>query len=215
MRYRGLIITLLLFAITVFLFAFFQIQSKPTDTGNEQENTTLLPLISTPTATIADPIRGNENAPITIIEYGDYFCAYCKDIEAVIEEVLVANPNTVRFVWKDYPNPAADSQSFEAAKAARCAGEQNAFWQFHSALMEQTSLFSFTSYETIAMNLGLDPALLTTCMSSERATALVTRTLQEAQALQLPGVPFFFIQGQPFNGTTVAEFQNAIAREIK
>lgn len=209
MRYTALAILILILATAVIVFGFILNRPDP-DSETSPTPQTLVLTITEPTITVADPTHGPSTAPVTIVEYGNYLCTACRSVAPIIAQVLAAYPQDVRFVWKDVPDNTEESQSLELAKAARCAGEQNAFWPFHQALLEQTSMVGFISPATIAQSLGLDSAAMELCLTSERARALVTRGFQEAQALELPGVPFFFLNSQPFSGSSFAEFQTAI-----
>lgn len=173
-----------------------------------------LPLSGTsmdePTITIIDPIRGNPEAPVTIIEFADYLCEFCKETSGTLKEILAAYPNQVRLVWKDFPNDALHANATQAAIAARCAGEQGKYWEYHDLLMAQSQFTLLPLFVNLAITLDLDRNAFAECLNTETPLPRVQKTIAEAQALGLDGVPFFFINNQPFTGTTFEDFEHAI-----
>jgi protein-disulfide isomerase len=202
---------LLLFLGSIVWFGYQTRTKQDNVLSAEAEPTVLLPTQAKPTVTILDPVRGDPNASITIIEYGDYFCEFCRNMAPVIKEVLAEYPSQVRFVWKDFPNDFLHGQASRAAKAARCAGEQGAYWEYHDTLLaRRDSAFSLIPYTDLAGTLALDTETFDLCMQGQAATAKVDYTQKEAQALELPGTPTFFINNQPFGGTSKEDFIQAI-----
>src|ERR1700758_248351 len=84
------------------------------------------------------PQRGGDNAAVTIVEYSDYQCPYCRQEESRLREVMKKYGDQVRLVYMDFPL-AFHRQAMEAAIAARCADEQGQFWAYHDALLEDSS----------------------------------------------------------------------------
>src|SRR5205085_997458 len=84
----------------------------------------------------ADPsrLRGNPNAPVTIVEFSDFQCPYCRAAEPTIKEVLDKYKDKVRFSYRDYPLKQIHPHAEQAAEAARCAGEQGKYWEYHDLL---------------------------------------------------------------------------------
>lgn len=217
---RGyLLLTLLIivFGGSLFIFGRSVTRGPETPPQNVVPANTSLPSLTEPRVTVIDPVRGDPNAPVTIVEFGDYFCAFCATIEPVLRDVLAAYPEKVRLVWKDFPNDYLHPNASGAAEAARCAGELGAYWEYHDALFSRTAITTTTliAYEDLAATLGLPRTAFQSCLDSDRMQPRIQTTSLEAQALDLPGVPFFFINGEPFHGTTLEEFKTAINALLK
>jgi protein-disulfide isomerase len=146
-----------------------------------------------PTVDFADPVRGPADAPITVVAFGDYLCAPCADADRELAAVLAEMPSEVRVVWKDLPNEPAHAGATQAAVAARCAGDQGAFWQYHDLLMDQQSGLVAASYVPIAAELGLDVDQFQSCLEGEATRPLVERTVDEALRLKIDATPYFFV----------------------
>lgn len=155
--------------------------------------------LDAPEVTYIDPSKGPKDAKNTIVEFGDYLCAYCQASSQAIDQLLQARPNDVRFVWKNDPSPlhpGADT----AAEAAMCASRQGAFWTFHDKLFTDQQTYDQISMTVMADNLDLDTAAFGNCLSSRDARPLVERTVAEAQALGIQALPTFFINGKRYEG---------------
>jgi protein-disulfide isomerase len=166
-----------------------------------------------------DPVLGNPDAPVTIIEYGAYACTACRAWHqaGIIEQILAAYPDQVRFVFRDFPVifPAYDRM---AAEVAQCALDQSqdGFWALHDALY--TSVRIGSSQEEIlrtAEQLGLDGAALRACVESNTHRATVQYDEDRARRLALPGTPSFLVNDtRIFNATPevlVAAVEQALA----
>lgn len=216
MRFILLSIIIIIFAVALVWFGKVAFEKPQTDTATNSQNAYAnIPAISQPRVTIIDPIRGNRDAAVTIVEFGDYRCEFCHEQESVLQEVLSAYPNDVRLVWKDFPNDYLHPQATASAVAARCAGDQGKYWEYHDTLMARAAESNLISYADIAATLGLDRTTFQLCIDSNRTGPIVQNTLQEALALRLTDTPSFFINGHPFNGATFEEFKAAIDGLLK
>ena len=171
-------------------------------------------VLETPTVTVADPIRGPKNAPVTIVEFGDFLCPYCAAAEPTLMEFLAAHPNEVRLVWKDFPIKDKHPLAEEAALAARCAEEQKKFWEYHDLLFTNQESLSPSMLVRIAQELNLDLARFENCQRDKTGLPRVERGLEEGIALAIDGVPYLFINGKRLSGTATRAaleeaFQNA------
>jgi protein-disulfide isomerase len=150
---------------------------------------------------LAVPVTmGSEDAPATIIVFEDYLCNHCSafslQVKPLVEETFIRT-GQARLVYYDYPlNPQLGS--FIAARAARCAGDQDRFWDYHGRLMrnqltwgrEQNKIPVFEDY---AEELGLDAGEFSQCLNSDRHAEEVTANLELARALGLPGTPTIMV----------------------
>lgn len=147
----------------------------------------------------ASPILGSKNAPITIIEFGDYQCFYCNRFYHEIEPDIVKNyieTGKVRMVFKDFTIIGQDSVN--AAHAAHCAQEQNKFWEYHDTLYnnwagENTGWASSKNLLNFANQTGLDIDKFSQCMNQSKYISTVQGSVSDAKDLGLTGTPDFFI----------------------
>jgi protein-disulfide isomerase len=144
-----------------------------------------------------DPSLGPKDAPITIVEFFDYNCGYCKLATDWVFEAVDSRQGDVRVVFKEYPILA--ESSLLAAKAALAADKQGKYREMHVALMKAKTL-DHANIDKIAASIGLDVARLRKDMESDAALEHVQRIHAEAEQAQIQGTPGFFINGEPFSG---------------
>ncbi len=145
------------------------------------------------------PRLGPENAPVQIVEFADYECPYCQKVNDDLARVRDQFPNQVSLVFKDFPLP-MHPLAPKAAQAARCAGEQGKFWEYHDSLFK-TKRLQMNDLKEQAIALKLDPARFGQCLESGAQIAPVKKDSQEAQRLGLQGTPSFFINGHFMSGS--------------
>ena len=146
---------------------------------------------------LAVPVTiGDENAPATIVLFEDYLCNHCAvfslNIKSEVEEAFIKT-GKARLVYYDFPlNPQLGS--FLAARAARCAGDQDRFWEFHNRLMRNQRSWvrdenKVPVFEEYAEEIGIDVGEFSGCLRSDRHAQEVTANLELAQMLGLLGTP--------------------------
>jgi protein-disulfide isomerase len=162
-----------------------------------------------------DPVLGPDNAPITIIEFSDYECPYCKRWhDDSFERLIETFPDEVRFVYRDFPLTNIHPNAAPAAEAANCAHEQGRFWDFHRKLFS-TTLLNHQVYLSYAEELGLDQAAFDECVSSRRYKDEVIADLEWAINLGISSTPTFFINGIAIVGAQPFEvFYEVITKEL-
>lgn len=169
-------------------------------------------------------VTGSVDLPeLTILEFTDFECPFCSQASFQMKEVLKNNPG-FRLVFKDYPldmacNPRLPKPFHEnacrASLYARCAAEQNKFWEYHDLLFNNQGSFDKESLLEFAQNLNLDMPVFQECVDTERYLPGILTNIDEAAALGVEGTPTFFVQGRKIVGVrTAAEYQQAID-EIK
>jgi len=144
------------------------------------------------------PRLGSENAPVQIIEFADYECPYCQKVNDDLNRIREQFPNQVSLVFKDFPLP-MHPLAPRAAEAARCAGDQGKFWEFHDSLF-QTKRLQTNDLKDQARTLKLDTARFDKCLDSGEEIAVVKKDAAEGQRLGLQGTPSFFINGHFMSG---------------
>jgi protein-disulfide isomerase len=146
--------------------------------------------------TEGDPSIGPDDAEITIVEFSDYQCPFCKRWhDEVFARLLQEYPDQVRIVFRDFPITSIHPEAYPAAEAAHCAGEQGAYWPYHSALFSQKYGLGEAAYEKYAVELGLDTSAFAQCRSEERYSTQIASDLDFATALGISSTPTFFING--------------------
>jgi protein-disulfide isomerase len=162
-----------------------------------------------------DPSWGPENAKVTIVEFGDFECPYCRQWYDTVYNQLYANYGTkVRFIFRDFPlysHPNAKP----AALAADCAGEQGSYWDYFRLLYGDPRGLGSEMYTAYAQQLGLNLSAFKTCISSNRYSNEIDLDLQDAERLGVSGVPAFFINDQVISGAQPYEmFRQVIEQEL-
>ena len=151
----------------------------------------------------ASPILGDLNAPLTMVEFGDYQCTFCKKFFSETEESIITNyveTGKVKILFKDFI-VVPGNDSINAANAAHCANDQEMFWQYHSTLYnnwdgEGTGWASFERLHQFASTLGLDMDKFSECMSKSKWKELVDSSKVDGRTLGVSATPTFFIIDQ-------------------
>src|SRR5713101_7031966 len=160
-------------------------------------------------------VRGEAKAPVTIVEFSDFQCPYCKKAEAILRDLLGKYKGQVKLAYRDFPLRALHPQAQLAAEAGRCAEEQGKFWEYHDALLADQSKLDEAGLVKTAQTLGLNEKSFQTCLTGGKFNAQVEQDLQEGTKAGVNGTPGFFINGEFVNGTqTEGEFEKIIEREL-
>jgi protein-disulfide isomerase len=153
-----------------------------------------------------DPAIGADRARITIVEFSDFECPYCKMSVPVIKEILKEYPLDVKVVYRDYPGR-NHRYANQAAQAAQCAGDQGKFWAYHDLLFEQQNPHGW-DFAALATELKLDSAAFASCLSTGRHREEVMADLRDGLKLGISSTPTFFVNGRPMIGARpVADFK--------
>jgi protein-disulfide isomerase len=158
---------------------------------------------------------GPEDAPITIVEFSDYQCPFCKRWhDEVYQSLLNEYPGQIRLVYRHLPLTSLHSDAFPAAEAAMCAGEQNAYWPFHEKLFSSDALGS-SIYVQYAQDLGLDINSFEECVAENRYQEAVQSDLDFAVGMGVRSTPTFFINGLAVVGAQPLDvFKQVIDKEL-
>jgi protein-disulfide isomerase len=145
---------------------------------------------------------GSSDAPVTIVEFSDYQCPYCRQFESTtFAEIRKKYIDTgkVRFVVRDFPLVEAHPYAMRAAEAAHCAGDQGQFWAMHDALFGDPTKLGLADLMQYAETLKLDSATFLSCIETDRHKLDIQKDIQVASSLQITATPSFLI------GKTTAE----------
>jgi protein-disulfide isomerase len=143
-------------------------------------------------------LRGVPAAPVTIVEYADYECPYCQQVQPGLEKLEAEYKGKVSFTFRDFPLP-MHAHAQKAAEAAHCAAGQGKFWQYHDMLFS-TKQLEVAQLKEHARTLNLDGAAFDTCLDSGATADAVKAQFAEGQALHIEGTPSFLINGRFFSG---------------
>lgn len=146
-----------------------------------------------------DPSLGSPDAPITIVEFSDFQCPYCKLSVPVLKEIVTRYAGQVRVVYRDYPGP-NHPHARQAAEAAQCAGDQMKFWDYHDLLFQRQVADAGWDFVALANELQLDSTAFTSCLKTGRYRDEVLKDLRDAIQLGVSSSPTFFINGRPLIG---------------
>lgn len=161
------------------------------------------------------PSRGPEGAPVTIIEFSDFQCPYCKRVAPTIAEILGKYPEQVRLVFRHLPLDRIHPRARPAAEAAVCADDQGQFWAYHDRIFSDTGNLADEDLERFASELGLEMEAFQRCLSEGTSDAVVSADAEAAAALGLRGTPAFFVNGIPLRGAQPAsQFVSIIEEEL-
>jgi protein-disulfide isomerase len=162
------------------------------------------------------PVRGKHTAAVTIIEFGDFQCPYCKEAEASLRSVMARYPNDVRLVFRNLPLTQIHPDAQLAAAAAVCADRQGKFWEMHDAMYADQSGLKPDVLKSTAQRLGLDADRFSSCITDGSTIEALGIDAKAAQDLGLSGTPYFFINGRPVDGNVPEEtFNNIITEELR
>ena len=161
----------------------------------------------------SSPALGAVKPLVTIIEFSDFECRFCRDVQPVLKKIVESYGKHVRLVFKHLPLE-GHRNAVPAARAAYCAGEQDRFWQFHDALFTAGNL-SPNLFERIGEDLGLGMARFKECVGSEQSRAAVVKDMETARSFRIDSTPSFLVNGKLLKGAlSFAEFQKVIEREL-
>ena len=166
-------------------------------------------------------VKGPENAKVTIVEFSEFQCPYCKQYnDTSYSQIMADYGDKIRYIFRDYPLP-MHNHAQEAAEASRCAGEQGKFWEYHDKLfVEQaiwTALATTTeSFNNYATTLGLNAGQFSSCLSSGKYKEEVKNDAALGQKVGVSGTPSFFINGRQLVGAQPYEaFKTIIEEELQ
>ena len=147
-----------------------------------------------------DHIRGPDDAPVTLVEYGDFECPYCGQAEAVIRELLASHGDEVRYVWRHLPLQDVHPNAQLAAEAAEAAAAQGRFWEMHDLLLDHQGELSPTDLEGYARQLGLDAERVMEELRRREHSSRVSVDVASADESGVSGTPTFFVNGRRHYG---------------
>ena len=161
-----------------------------------------------------DPVmtKGPADASVTIVEFSDYQCPFCKRAQQALRQVMAEFPGQVRLVFKDFPLDFHE-RAMPAAVAARCAGETGRYWEYHDLLFGGPPELSRESLLQYAEQVGAGRETFAGCLDGGKFQAEVEKDVREGRALGVTGTPTFFINGQRLVGAHPVETFREVVRD--
>jgi protein-disulfide isomerase len=154
----------------------------------------------TPPVNNYDHVRGPVEAPISLVEFGDYQCPHCGAAHPVVKQIQKNFWKKIKFVFRHFPLYNVHPYAMAAAIAAEAAGRQKKFWEMHDMIFENQELLSQQALLQFAMELGLDIALYRMDIADKVMTEKVEVDFDSGLRSGVNGTPSFFINGYKFNG---------------
>jgi len=183
-----------------------------------REQAKVVVLLSPPRVEVSvDParVRGNPKAKVMIVEFSDFQCPYCGGVQATLQSVLAKHPDTVALAYRDMPMSKIHPLARKAAEAARCAGEQGKFWEYHDLLFADQSKLDQDGLMGKARTLKLDEQQFESCLGSEKFKAQIQQDSQDGMRAGVSGTPGFFINGIFLSGSQPeSAFENLVQEQL-
>jgi protein-disulfide isomerase len=148
-----------------------------------------------------DHVLGPPDAPVTLVEYGDFQCPYCRAAHFYMKNVLATMGDEMRFVFRHMPLTQVHPIAELAAEASEAAGAQGKFWPMHDAIYENQDLLSPLLLVELAQRLGLDMERFTEDLKTHRFRDKVKQDFMSAVRSGAAGTPTFFINGERYEGS--------------
>lgn len=159
--------------------------------------------------------KGSSEAPVTLVEFADFECGYCRRVHPVVERLLSEYGDALRYTFVDYPLE-MHKRAIPASVAARCADDQDKFWEYHENLMVMRGDLSDEDLKKRAESLELDLDLFASCMTDSSHAEAVDQLFDLGQKLGVTGTPTFFINGRMVEGAkSYDDLKSVIDEEIE
>jgi protein-disulfide isomerase len=188
-----------------------QIKAAPAAAGRPQIDPNKVYTIPTVDA----QFKGPKDAKVTIVEFSDFQCPFCKQATPLIDDVVKSYPKDVNVVFKQFPLTSIHPNAMPAAKAAVAAGKQGKFWQMHDIMFENNRELTPDKLKEYAGKIGLDVAKWEKDVASPEVQAQVDREMQEARAADVTGTPTIFVGGKRLQNRSPEGFKQMIDEALK
>ena len=160
-------------------------------------------------------IRGNPEAPVTIVEFADFQCPECSQVQPALARVMDKYKGKVRLGFRDFPLRKIHAEAQQAAEAARCAGEQGRFWEYHDLLFNPAARLDPYSLREYARTAAMDVDRFGACLVSEKFAASIESDVQSGLRSGVSATPTFYINGRVLVGIQRAgAFESIVESEL-
>jgi Na+/H+ antiporter NhaA len=159
-----------------------------------------------------DHVRGPEDGPVTLVEYGDFQCPHCGRVEPVVRELLAEFGDDLRYVFRHLPLHEVHENAQVAAEAAEAAGAQGAFWEMYELLLAHQDALDLEDLHRYAEELGLDIGRFSEELRTRTHAPRVARDVESADRSGVAGTPTFFINGRRHHGPNDIDTLTSLVR---
>jgi protein-disulfide isomerase len=160
-------------------------------------------------------VKGNADAPVTIVEFADFQCPFCSRAQPVLNDVLAKYKGKVKLAYQDFPLSQIHQHAEIAAEASHCALAQGKYWEMHDAMFADQSKLDEAALVKTAAGLGMNQNSFESCMKSGKYKAMVQRDLQAGSQAGVNATPTFFINGEFLSGAqSDTDFTRIIDRQL-
>ena len=160
-------------------------------------------------------VKGNADAPITIVEFADFQCPFCSRVQPLLKDVLAKYKGKVKLAYLDFPLSQIHPHAEMAAEASRCALAGGKYWEMHDALFADQSKLDEAALVRTAAGLGMDQNSFASCLKSGKYNATVQQDVQAGSQAGVNATPTFFINGEFLSGVqSDADFTTIIDRQL-
>jgi protein-disulfide isomerase len=156
-------------------------------------------VLATPVTEERDHIQGPPDAPVTLLEYGDYECPYCGAAYPIIKDVQARMGDRLRFVFRNFPITTSHPHAEQAAEAAEAAGAQGRFWEMHDVLYENQKRLGDDDLRAYAQRIGLDLERFDKELAEHVHAPRVREDFMSGVRSGVNGTPTFFINGARYD----------------
>ena len=153
-----------------------------------------------PVLTDGDHVLGPADAPVTVIEYGDYECPYCRGAARDVHLLLDQHPGQIRFAFRNFPISQLHPHAERAAEAAEAAAAQGKFWEMYELLLRPASRLDLRSLLGYAERLGLDVARFENDVAGNVYASKIERDVLEGARNGVNATPKFYVDGRRIDG---------------
>ena len=160
-----------------------------------------------PPVTEHDHTAGPEDAPVTLVEYGDYECPYCGMAYPIVKSIQARLGDKLRFVFRNFPLREAHPHAEHAAEVAESAGAQGKFWEMHDMIFENQNALEDEDLLAYAEAIGIDPQIVAEDLANGTYVKRVRDDFRSGVRSGVNGTPTFFINGERYNGPWADEVQ--------
>jgi len=161
-----------------------------------------------------DPVTSPAQKPVEIVEFADFQCPYCRQLEPVLKQLRSKYADRLRLIWKDFPL-SIHAEARGAAEAARCAADQQRFWEYHDLLFANQQALAPDDLKRHARALGLDETRFTACLEGGSHRTEVAAGLEEGMRQGVQATPTVFVNGRPIIGVQRLEaYEKVVLEEL-
>jgi protein-disulfide isomerase len=169
--------------------------------------------LRTDVSVVGEPARGPQQAPVTIVEFSDFQCPYCRSFSATLDRVIKEFGPDVRVVFRQFPLGEIHAMAEKAAEASLCAQEQGKFWELHDLMFKDQTNLKVSDLKAKAAQLGLDTTAFDSCLDSGKYGGRVRQDLHDGAVAGASGTPAFLVNGRFYSGARPYEEVAAIIKE--